>query len=548
MFYQSKKKIRSPFGFTSLGVVTILASFLAGLLWVLSAKANSGRLTAKSMTSPLGAQEAWVARYNGPGNDDDEATAMAVDAFGNVYVTGFTFDPNADYDYITIKYNSAGQQQWLARYNGPENYTDQATAIAVDPSGNVYITGASSSSAGSLDYTTIKYNSAGQQQWVGRYDGTGDDDVATAIAIDASGNVYVTGYSFGSGFNYDYATIKYNSAGQQQWAVRYDGSGHGDDKAAAIAVVGAGSVYVTGTSYGSGLNYDYATINYNSSGQQQWVARYDGPANSDDEAAAMAIDGVGNICVTGYSADSNTTSDYATIKYNPSGQPQWVARYGSEAGAGGGANAIALDASDNVYVTGLISNPGMHSDYGTIKYDSFGQEQWVARYNGTANSDDEATAIAVDASGSVYVTGRTNITDPLGGGGDYGTIKYDSFGQEQWFALYAGAGNYTDWPVAIALDGSGGVLVTGFSYGSGTGFDYATLKYVQELTPTPTPTATATGTPLVSPTPSATPTGTATATPTATPTSTVTPSATPRTTPTPRGHPTPRGRPSAPHK
>ncbi len=528
MRYQCEEKAISG----SLGVVMILAVFLAGVLWALSVTANSGSSIAKSVRFTIGGQEAWVARYNGSGNDDDEATAMAVDAFGNVYVTGFSFDPNTDYDYITIKYNSAGQQQWLARYNGPENYTDQATAIAVDASGNVYVTGASSSNAGSLDYTTIRYNSAGQQQWVGRYDGTGDDDVAIAIAIDASGNVYVTGYSFGSGLNYDYATIKYNSAGQQQWAVRYDGPGNDDDKAAAIAVDGAGSVYVTGTSYGSGLNYDYATIKYDSSGGQQWVARYDGPAHSDDEAAAMAIDSAGNICVTGYSADSNTGSDYATIKYSPSGQQQWVARYGSQAGVNGGASAIALDGSDNVYVTGVMSNPGMYSDYGTIKYNASGQQQWVARYNGSADSDDEATAIAVDASGAVYVTGRTNITDPFGDGGDYGTIKYDSFGQEQWVALYAGPGNYTDRPTAISLDGLGSVLVTGFSYGSGTGFDYATIKYVQESTPTPTPTESPTVTP--------------TTTPTGTPTTTVTPTSTPRITPTPRAHPSPRARPTAP--
>src|SRR5207253_8230246 len=343
-----------------------LAVLLAGVLWALLAKPNSRGAIAESLRLPGGVQERWVTRYNGADNDDDEATAMAVDGSGNVYVTGFTFGFDTDYDYATIKYNSLGEEQWVTRYDGPENYTDQATAIAVDLAGNVYVTGASSSNAGGLDYTTIKYNSAGQQQWVARYDGFGDDDVATAIAIDASGSVYVTGYSFGSGLNYDYATIKYNSAGQQQWVARYDGPGHEDDKAVAIAVDESGNVYVTGKSYGSGGNYDYATIKYNSAGQQQWVARYDGPAHSDDEALAMSLDSAGNVCVTGYISISKTGSDYATIKYDSVGQQQWVARYGSQAGVNGGANAIALDASDNVYVTGQISDPGMHSDYGTI--------------------------------------------------------------------------------------------------------------------------------------------------------------------------------------
>ena len=156
-------------------------------------------------------------------------------------------------------------------------------------------------SESSYDYATIKYNAAGQQQWVARYDGPANsDDGATAIAIDGAGNAYVTGYSYGS-VGYDYATIKYNSAGQQQWARRYDGPAHADDVANAISVDGSGSVYVTGGSYGSGSSLDYATIKYDTSGQQQWVRRYDGPASYDDEATAMAVDGSGDVYVTGRS-------------------------------------------------------------------------------------------------------------------------------------------------------------------------------------------------------------------------------------------------------
>jgi uncharacterized delta-60 repeat protein len=452
--------------------------------------------------SPVGVQEGWVALYNGPDNNDDEATAIAVDGSGNVYVTGFSFDANTDYDYATIKYNSVGQQQWVARYDGPESYTDQATAIAVDGSGNVYVTGASSSNAGSLDYATIKYNSAGQQQWVARYEGPGgSDDVATAIALDESGNVYVTGYSFGSGINYDYATIKYNSAGQQQWVARYDGPANSDDKAAAIAVDGFGSIYVTGSSYGSGVNQDYATIKYNAAGQQQWVARYDGPANSDDGATAMAIDSTGNIYVTGYSTGS-VGYDYATIKYSSAGQQQWVRRYDGPAHSDDGATAISVDGSGFIYVTGYSTGTGY--DYATIKYDTSGQQQWVARYDGTANLDDEATAVAVDGAGNVYVTGSTDMP-PFGFGGDYATIKYDSTGQQQWVAHYAGTGSYIDWPTAIALDGSGDVYVTGFSFDSDTDFDYATIKYLQGPTTTPSPTPTPIAIPRATPRPRPTP-------------------------------------------
>ena len=99
----------------------------------------------------------------------------------------------------------------------------------------------------------------GNQQWVARYD-AGSDDIARAIGVDGSGNVFVTGYSLSSGNGYDYATIKYNASGTQQWVDRYNGPGNGNDVAFAIAVDSAGNVYVTGESTGTGGDYDYATI------------------------------------------------------------------------------------------------------------------------------------------------------------------------------------------------------------------------------------------------------------------------------------------------
>jgi Beta-propeller repeat len=103
--------------------------------------------------------QAWVARYNGPGNGFDEVAAIGVDELGNVYVTGTSFGSGTIRDYATIKYNSAGQQEWLARYNGPDNLDDQANAIAVDGLGNVYVTGWSRTADSFSDWATIKYNS-----------------------------------------------------------------------------------------------------------------------------------------------------------------------------------------------------------------------------------------------------------------------------------------------------------------------------------------------------------------------------------------------------
>jgi len=124
-------------------------------------------------------------------------------------VTGASQDTDGADDYATIKYNSTGQQQWVARYNGPTGSGGDAAAIVIDTADNVYVTGYSSSNVG-LDYATIKYNSAGQEQWVARYSGTANgESFATAIAVNSPGNVYVTGYSSDPVTVYDFVTIKY---------------------------------------------------------------------------------------------------------------------------------------------------------------------------------------------------------------------------------------------------------------------------------------------------------------------------------------------------
>jgi uncharacterized delta-60 repeat protein len=424
----------------------------------------------------------WSVRYDY--NGDDFANAIAVDGSGNIYVTGSSYNSDSDikddWDYATVKYNSEGQEQWVARYNGPGNSSDEATAIAVDGSGNVYVTGYSKGSDTYYDYATVKYNSEGQEQWVARYNGPGNgNDYANAIAVDGSGNIYVTGESRGSGTFDDYATVKYNSSGQEQWVARYNGPGNSGDGANAIAVDGSGNIYVTGSSYNLDLDikddWDYATVKYNSEGQEQWVARYNGPGNSSDEANAIAVDGSGNVYVTGSSVGSGTSFDYMTVKYNSEGQEQWVARYNGPGNGNDYANAIAVDGSGNIYVTGESYDSGTSSDYATVKYNSSGEEQWVARYNGPENSVDRAHAIAIDGS-DVYVSG---VSAGLGTSYDYATVKYNSAGEEQWVARYNGPGNSYDYVTAIAVDGSGNVYVTGYSEGNKWSV-YTTIKYSGE--------------------------------------------------------------------
>ncbi len=421
---------------------------------------------------------AWTRRYNGPANTYDIAYAIAVDSSRNVYVTGYSEGTGTSADYTTIKYNTNGDTQWVRRYNGPGNNWDRAFAIAVDRQGNVYVTGESYNSSTNNDYATVKYNSAGVEQWVKRYTGAGSDyDAAYAIAVDSSGNVYVTGYIHNPASSYDYATIKYNSNGDTLWVRKYNGPDNNDDQAASLAVDGQGNVYVTGYSSGATTSADYATIKYNSAGDTVWVRRYNGTGNYTDGANAIAVDGSGNVYVTGYSNGSSTDDDYATVKYNSVGVEQWVARYNGPGNYVDEAKSIAVDNTGNVYVTGSSNGSGSNTDYATIKYNSTGAQQWVQRYNGQGNYYDNAKAIGVDGSGNVYVTGYSNGSST---NEDYATIKYNSAGVQQWVQRYNGPENYIDEANAIALDGSGNVYVTGNSRTGGFD-DYLTIRYVQTI-------------------------------------------------------------------
>lgn len=217
-------------------------------------------LSATQTHAQIAIQE-WVQRYDG-GFGDDKAAAIATDIKSNVYVTGCSQAANAYSDWATIKYSSAGLPLWTNRYNGPANYEDCATDIAVDRSGDAIVTGNSRDASYAWDWVTIRYSNAGVPVWTNRYNGPANhDDWATAIAVDAKGGVVVSGYSVDSNYSWDWVTIHYSGMGVPLWTNRYSGPANGTDAANAIAVDAKGKVYVTGYSW-TGVTYDYLTIKY----------------------------------------------------------------------------------------------------------------------------------------------------------------------------------------------------------------------------------------------------------------------------------------------
>jgi len=357
----------------------------------------------------------WKQIFNGPLNFSDRAFALTVDAQCNSYVTG----KSDGLGWATIKYDIDGNQKWVAGFSAL-----RPNDITVDQMGNVYVTGTGN---GTGDMKTVKYDSNGVQQWASTFNGTANlGDEALAVVVDGSGNVYITGGATFTVTRIDITTIKYNSNGIQQWVQNFVAAPTNLLEAAFdIALDSQGDIYVTGQSVASGNDHDFTTIKYNPAGVQQWVQHFDGPTGSFDRANALVIDGNDNIYVTGGSLDIGTGSfDYATIKYTRSGTQEWVQIHDGPANGNDEARDIVVDLSGNVYITGGSIGNGTGEDYATVAYSTDGVFLWEQRFDGSASSLDRANSIDVDAAGNVYVTGQST---GLGTNFDFVTIKYSQF-------------------------------------------------------------------------------------------------------------------------
>jgi DNA-binding beta-propeller fold protein YncE len=373
---------------------------------------------------------------------------------------------------------------WVQRYDGGVNGLDFGSALAVSPDGGtIYVTGESQASNRLRDYATVAYSSTGTQLWVQRYNGPANGtDSAYALAVSPDGGtVYVTGSSQGSGTSSDYATVAYSSTGTQLWVQRYNGPANGNDSPSSLAVSpDGGTVYVTGGSGGGGTGSDYDTVAYSSGGTRLWARRYNGPSTSRDHrdyATSLAVSPDGRrVYVTG-SSEGSSSSDYATVAYSSGGTPLWARRYNGSANKGDGARSIAVGpVGGTIYVTGGSIGSDTRYDYATVAYSSWGTQLWVRRYDGGAKRDGYAASLTVSPHGGrVYVTGasgRSYSTD------DYATVSYSAKGRLSWVRRYNGPAGGHDAPAAIAVSPSGGtIFVTGSSPGSGTGDDYATVAY-----------------------------------------------------------------------
>ena len=381
----------------------------------------------------------WAKTFVGFGNYKDWPTDIKADAQGNVYIAGTTWRGSAySYDFVTIKYGTDGTEQWVRHHNGPLGGSDFANALALDASGNIVVTGYDRSRdpfTGKIfdQFATVKYGTDGAELWVRQRSQAQSGDHAIDVAVDRSGNVYVTGFAWltaNGTQTKDILTVKYSSGGEELWAARHDGrpgapgpqplpSNPIEDSPGGIGIDATGNVYVFGSSVPGTAEDDFLLLRYNpDTGALVWGRNWSGPAY--DYARDMAIDGDGNVYLTGETYDivfqtvnDNPSSDAATVKFDAAGNLLWERVYRAFPGKWDGAYRIALDAAGNAYV-GAYSEGFFNSDTAVVKYQPDGTEAWVYRYDNPNHSSDNLHDMTADEAGNLYLTGHALIRNATG--------------------------------------------------------------------------------------------------------------------------------------
>ncbi|HLG34935.1 MAG TPA: SBBP repeat-containing protein [Bacteroidia bacterium] len=367
----------------------------------------------------------WSHQYSSSSNyGRDQATAICLDDSLNIYVCGFQMDSTTGtgFDIVTIKYNPSSGLIWSSVYSG--NYysgLDVPVAIGVN-SGLVYVTGTTQDSTGLLDIVTLQYDANGTLQWSAQYDYVDLYDVPRALKTDDS-KVYITGGSQNSLLDWDYLTLEYDASGNPVDTIRLTNTGNSFDRANAVALTDSGTVYITGRASSSTFGFNIRTVKIDSTGSLVWIRNFD-LAGFDNEGTAMTVDTNENIYITGFgkTGTGDATSDYVTLKYDSAGNLIWSQTFN---GSGSGKDVawyVDVDSIGTVYVTGETWN-GNNFDFGTIVYDSAGAVLWQDMYDGNAHGDDNATHIEHDRDGIVYVSGQSTLED---GTYEYITIQYDT--------------------------------------------------------------------------------------------------------------------------
>ena len=402
-------------------------------------------------------QEVWTVELRPSALGREDGTAIAADAGGNVYAAGSADQatPDDEAAFVVLKYDPDGALLWARTV--PLGRIARPAAIAAHPLGGAVVTGEWEDDASDYRFATIRFDAEGNELWRALFGGldpgNGPESAgAVALALDAAGNTYVTGWTdTGTELGIQFATVKYGPGGEELWARGF--GGEGDDLPSGMAVDPAGRVHVAGTTPGP-EDARFSVVRYDAAGGELGAAHHDEAGQ--DFARALAVSPRGDAYITG-STSSMGRVEFLTAVLDLGGNLIWSARHGGPASEGAIDVAVAPD--DTSWVLGKVTSVVTGTNYRLVRYDVGGNELWDARFE--SDGDDNARGLVVDDLENAYVTG-TSIT-PFGA--DAVTLAYDPAGNEMWRTSSGGAGDQA--ASAIARGPDRGVHVVGSAAGAG---------------------------------------------------------------------------------
>lgn len=265
----------------------------------------------------------WEEEYNNSTDGNDYGTALIIDHSGDIVVVGTSFDlQNNNHDYTILKYDEDGTLLWSELFDGAANGHDIASSVTVDASDNIYVTGGSEGTGTLVDYCTVKFSSAGNFQWEARYDHQNMYDGAVSVKISGT-LIAVTGGSGNDWTNGEIATVFYDSNGNEIAVRREESTETGYDQPYDLLTDNVGNIYVTGKVATANEGFNIKTIKLDEDLELVWVNEFDG-YGMDDEGRSIALDELGNVYVTGTTAKPGGGSNIITIKYDDQGEQEWA--------------------------------------------------------------------------------------------------------------------------------------------------------------------------------------------------------------------------------
>ena len=353
--------------------------------------------------------------------------SVAVDASGNAFISGVTWGAlgganQGSADVFLSKYDSSGTPLWT-RQLGTAKADYPICSVAVDADGNAFISGEtdgalSGTNQGSYDAFVSKYNTSGTRLWTRQW-GTSSGDYGDSVAVDASGNAYVSGSTYGSlgGANQGTADAflsKYNTSGTLLWTQQLGSSD--SDHSNSVAVDASGNAFISGVTWGAlgGANQGSADVflsKYNSLGTLLWTRQLG--TSSDEVSNSVIVDAVGNALITGHTlgdlGGTNNGREKAFLgKFDVSGTLLWIRQLGI--GNATDSESVAVDAVGNIFITGttmaMVGPDQGNSDVFLSKFNASGTLLWTQQFDSGVN--DGGHSVAVDTAGNVLITGGTN--------------------------------------------------------------------------------------------------------------------------------------------